>query len=124
MEEIKIQIRSAHAHWVRKIMWLIIIFRKRSGFLPVPARRRSVDAKYIVKAKACEAGICHLSAGDGTASSKYLPDSLFKNQMSLFSICDGMTFISRDGIHLEAARDFFSLARPGVTFLAHLRCLK
>lgn len=58
MEEIKIQIRSAHAHWVRKIMCLIIIFRKRSGFLPVPARRRSVDAKYIVKAKACEAGIC------------------------------------------------------------------
>lgn len=66
----------------------------------------------------------NLSAGDGTASSKYRPESLFENQMSLFSICDGTTFISRGGIHLGAARDFFSLARPGVTFLAHLRCLK
>lgn len=44
--------------------------------------------------------------------------------MSLFSIFDGTTFISRGGIHLGASRDFFSLARPGVTFFAHLRCLK
>lgn len=42
----------------------------------------------------------------------------------VFHLRPSTTFISRGGIHLGAARDFFSLARPGVTFFAHLRCLK